>query len=91
MSNHDNYYYNIMPFGLKNVDATYQRLIDVVFAHEIWRNMEVYVEDMIVKTIERRNHVEDLKDVWYSVRPTDYQCPESCRIPPVPNLKILTP
>lgn len=33
MSNYNNYYYNGMPFGLKNISATYQRLIDSVFAH----------------------------------------------------------
>lgn len=35
MLNHDNYYYNIILFCLKNVGATYNRLMDVVFAHQI--------------------------------------------------------
>lgn len=34
MLNHDNYYYNVMPFGLKNIISTYQRLMDDVFAHQ---------------------------------------------------------
>lgn len=33
MSNHGDYYYNAMPFSLKNANATYQRLMDVIFAH----------------------------------------------------------
>lgn len=40
-----------MTFGLKNVGAIYQGLIDVVFSHKIWLNLEVYIDDMIVKTI----------------------------------------
>lgn len=63
MLNHDNYYYNVMPFGLKNDDATYQHLMDAIFAHQIRRNLEFYMNDMIVKTIERHNHVEDLENV----------------------------
>src|SRR4051812_8801518 len=47
LSNHDNYCYNFMPFGLKNTSSTYQRLKDVVFAHQIGRNLEVYVDGMI--------------------------------------------
>lgn len=51
MSNHGNYYYNVMPFILKNIGTTYQQFMDVVFSHQIGRNLEVYVDDMIVKTI----------------------------------------
>lgn len=38
-----------MPFGLKNAGATYQRMMDKVFAHQIGRNMEVYVDGMVIK------------------------------------------
>lgn len=55
MSNHGNYYYNGMPFNLKNVGDTYQHVMDVVFDHQIGWNLEVYVDDMIVKTIEGHN------------------------------------
>lgn len=41
MSNHGNYYNNVMPFNLKNVGATYQRLMDDVFSHQIGMNLEV--------------------------------------------------
>lgn len=63
MSNHGNNYYNIMLFCLKNPDATYQWLMNDLFAHQIGQNMEVYIDDVIVKTIEGNNHGEDFEDV----------------------------
>nr|KYP39222.1 Transposon Ty3-I Gag-Pol polyprotein [Cajanus cajan] len=59
-----NYYYRVMPFGLKNVGATYQRLMDKVFHHQIGRNMEVYVDDMVVKTISAPDHASDLAEMF---------------------------
>lgn len=41
---------NVMPFGLKNAGATYQKMVDRVFEEQIGRNVEVYVDDMVVKT-----------------------------------------
>lgn len=57
-----------MPFSLKNVSTTYQRLMDPVFSQQIWRNLKVYVDYMILKTSQRRSHVGDLKDVLGLVR-----------------------
>ncbi|GLU06365.1 hypothetical protein SLE2022_234050 [Rubroshorea leprosula] len=45
------YYYIMMPFGLKNVGATYQKLVQVIFKLQISRNIEVYVDDMIVTSV----------------------------------------
>lgn len=42
--------YKVMPFGLKNAGATYQRLMNKMFAQQIGRNVQVYVEDMLVKS-----------------------------------------
>ena len=42
--------YKVMPFGLKNVGATYQRLMNNMFAQQIERNVQVYVNDMLVKS-----------------------------------------
>ncbi|KAL0284052.1 UNVERIFIED_CONTAM: Retrovirus-related Pol polyprotein from transposon opus [Sesamum angustifolium] len=40
--------YNVMPFGLKNAGATYQRLVNHMFQNQIGRNMEVYIDDMLL-------------------------------------------
>ena len=52
-----------MPFKLKNMGTTYQWLMDDVFSDQIGRNLEVYVDDLIVKTIKGWNHAEDLEDL----------------------------
>ena len=42
--------YKVMPFGLKNARATYQRLVNHMFRPQIGRNVEVYLDDMLVKS-----------------------------------------
>lgn len=44
------YAYKKMPFGLKNLGATYQRLLDKVFKPQIGRNIEVYVDDIVINS-----------------------------------------
>ena len=44
------YCYKIMPFGLKNAGATYQRLVNKIFAELLGVSMEVYIDDMLVKS-----------------------------------------
>ncbi|GAU40790.1 hypothetical protein TSUD_348870 [Trifolium subterraneum] len=68
MSNTCNYFYNVMPFGLKNAGATYQRLMDRVFVEQIGKNLEVYIDDMGVKTQKEGEHDEDLDDIMKLVR-----------------------
>ncbi|XP_057719474.1 uncharacterized protein LOC130933882 [Arachis stenosperma] len=65
---HENFCYNVVPFGLKNADAIYQRLMDKVFQNQVGRNMEVYVEDMVVKSKNKRNHHSDLEEVFKQLR-----------------------
>ncbi|KAL0302628.1 UNVERIFIED_CONTAM: Retrovirus-related Pol polyprotein from transposon.6 [Sesamum angustifolium] len=57
-----------MPFGLKNAGATYQRLVDKIFRHQLGRNMEVYVDGMLVKVKEAHNHAEDLEETFAVLR-----------------------
>ena len=42
--------YKVMSFGLKKADTTYQRLMNKMFAHQIGRNIQVYVDNMLVKS-----------------------------------------
>ena len=46
----DTYCYRVMPFGLKNAEATYQRVVTTLFHDMMHRDVEVYVDDMIVKS-----------------------------------------
>nr|KYP38466.1 Transposon Ty3-G Gag-Pol polyprotein [Cajanus cajan] len=63
-----NYCYQVMPFDLKNAGATYQRLMDKIFGNQIGRNMEVYVDDMFVKSADTLAHVTDLVEVFRALR-----------------------
>ena len=60
--------YKVMPFGLKNVGATYQRLMNKVFAHQIGRNIQVYVDDMLAKILRENNHLNDLQETFNTLR-----------------------
>ena len=53
--------YKVMPFGLKNTGATYQRLMNRMFHDQIGRNVKVYIDDMLVKSKEEGDHLNDLK------------------------------
>ena len=54
------YCYKVMPFGLKNVGVAYQRLVNKVFANLIGKTMEVYIDDMLVNSLQKEDHVIDL-------------------------------
>ena len=52
--------YKVMPFGLKNAGATDQRLMNKMFARQLGRNVQVYVDDMLVKSVRENDHLSDL-------------------------------
>ena len=54
------YCYKVMLFGLKNVGATYQRMVTKMFGHMIGNTVEVYIDDMLDKILREENHVFDL-------------------------------
>ena len=54
-----NYHYKVMPFGLKNARSTYQRIMTKMFGSQLGKNIEVYIDDIVVKSKEVPNHVED--------------------------------
>ena len=57
-----------MPFGLKNAGATYQRLMNKMFSKQIDKNMEVYVDDMLIKSREEFSHLDNLKETFATLR-----------------------
>ena len=57
-----------MPFELKNVGATYQKLVNNLFSKQIKRNMEMYVDDMLVKSKEEPTHLDSLKETFATLR-----------------------
>ncbi|CAL8153079.1 unnamed protein product [Prunus armeniaca] len=62
------YCYKVMPFGLKNAGATYQRLVNKIFKEQIGKTMEVYVDDMLVKAPKRADHIENLAKAFIILR-----------------------
>jgi len=74
-----NYFYRVMPFGLKNVGATYQRLMDKVFSHLTGHCVKVYVDDMVVKSPSHHQHAEDLEAVFSALRQYNLRLnPDKC-------------
>ena len=60
--------YKVMPFGLKNAVVTYQRLMNKMFVHQIGRNVQVYVDDMLVKSQCEDDHLDDLRETLDTLR-----------------------
>ncbi|KAM1750065.1 hypothetical protein ACFX12_010838 [Malus domestica] len=58
------YCYKVIPFGLKNAGATYQRLVNLMFVEQIGKSMEVYVDDMLVKSKDADQHITNLSETF---------------------------
>ncbi|GKC31620.1 reverse transcriptase domain-containing protein [Tanacetum coccineum] len=56
--------YKKIPFGLKNAGARYQRLVDKVFSHQIRRNLEAYVDDMVIKSTSEKEMLKDIQETF---------------------------
>ena len=65
---HGLYCYNVMPFGLKNAGATYQRLLTKMFRPLLDSTMEVYIDDMMVKSKQHPDHVTRLRQAFDLLR-----------------------
>ena len=59
-----NYHYTVMPFELKNAGATYQRMVTCMFRDRIGKIVEVYSDNMVVKSKVLEYHVQDLTGVF---------------------------
>ena len=68
VTNQGLYCYKVMPFGLKNAGAMYQRLVNQMFKKQIGKNVEVYVNDMLVKSKEEEDLLDDLKETFNTLR-----------------------
>lgn len=64
----DLYYFKVMLFGLKNMGVTYQRLVKGMFSKQIGKIIEVYIDDMLVKSKKASNHVVDLRMTFEVLR-----------------------
>ena len=63
-----NYHYKVMPFGLKNAGSTYQRMITRMFESLLGKNIEIYIDDMVVKRKMVSEHLGDLQVVFEILR-----------------------
>ena len=63
-----NYHYKVMPFGLKNTGSTYQRMMTKMFESQMGKNIEVYIDDMMVKSKIVFKHIGDLADIFKILR-----------------------
>lgn len=64
MTSMDIYFYNVRPFGLKNAGSTYQRLVNMMFSKQIGQTMEVCIDDMLVKSLEVKDHISHLQQAF---------------------------
>ncbi|GJT50153.1 reverse transcriptase domain-containing protein [Tanacetum coccineum] len=60
--------YSKMPFGLKNAGATYQQLVDTAFQKQIGKNLEVYVDDLVIKSRTEQEIMRDIKEKFRTLR-----------------------
>lgn len=61
MTEQGTFCYKVMPFGLKNAGVTYQWLVNHIFADQLGKSMEVYIDDMLVKSLVAEQHLDHLR------------------------------
>jgi len=90
MTESGNYYFNVIPFGLRNAGATYQRMMNKVYDKKLLGDiLEVYMDDMIVKSQQKVDHAAHLKRVFEQTRKYNMRLnPEKCTFG-VPTGKFL--
>ena len=64
----ENYHYKVMPFGLKNAESTYQRMMTRMFESQLGKNIEIYINDMVVKSKVVSKHLGDLGNIFEVLR-----------------------
>ncbi|GJY61338.1 reverse transcriptase domain-containing protein [Tanacetum coccineum] len=78
-TSHGVYCYTKMPFGLKNAGATYQRLVDKAFDRQIGRNLEIYVDDLVIKSHTETELLRDIEETFRTLRKINMKLnPKKC-------------
>ncbi|GKA46440.1 reverse transcriptase domain-containing protein, partial [Tanacetum coccineum] len=78
-TSHGVYCYTKMPFGLKNAGATYQRLVDKAFDNQVGRNIEVYVDDLVIKSHTETEMLRDIDETFRTLRKINMKLnPKKC-------------
>nr|GEV11561.1 hypothetical protein [Tanacetum cinerariifolium] len=73
------YCYTKMPFGLRNAGAAYQRLVDKAFHKQIGKNLEVYVDDLVIKSHKENEIVKDVEEMFKTLREINMKLnPKKC-------------
>jgi len=68
-----------MPFDLKNVGATYQRLMDIILLPMVGRNVQAYVDDMVVTSVKAYDHIANLEELFATIGARNLKLnPEKC-------------
>ena len=63
-----NYHYKVMPFSLKNVGTTYQRMMTRMFEPQLGKNIEIYIDDIVVKIKAKSEHINDPENIFGILR-----------------------
>ena len=63
-----NYHYKVMPFGLKNARSTYQRMMTRMFESQLGKSIEIYVDDMVVKSKVMSEHLGEIGNTFNILR-----------------------
>ncbi|GJS80840.1 reverse transcriptase domain-containing protein [Tanacetum coccineum] len=68
-----------MPFGLKNAEATYRRLVDKVFNDQTGQNLKAYVDDMVIKSASKEDMLMDIQGTFDRLRSISMKLnPKTC-------------
>jgi hypothetical protein len=83
------YAYKTMSFGLKKTGATYQHAIQLCFADQLHRNIEAYVDDVVVKMKTQDQFIADLEETFNSLRRFHWKLNPTKCVFGVPSGKLL--
>nr|GEV79767.1 reverse transcriptase domain-containing protein [Tanacetum cinerariifolium] len=78
-TSHGVYCYTRMPFSLKNAGATYQRLVDKAFDNQVGRNIEVYIDNLVIKSHTKTEMLGDIDETFHTLRKINMKLnPKKC-------------